>query len=61
MAQIAASESSQGARIDETNRELSMLKGEVQTGSPDWSSRWPDTRYGWRLCSSGSRFRWRCR
>ena len=32
MAQIAASESSQGARIDETNRELSKLKGEVQTG-----------------------------
>ena len=32
MLQIADSESRQGARIDETNRELSELKGEVQTG-----------------------------
>ncbi len=32
MAQMAASELRQGARIDETNRELSKLKGEVQTG-----------------------------
>ena len=32
MLQIAGSESRQGARIDETNRELSELKGEVQTG-----------------------------
>ena len=32
MAQIAASELRQGGRIDETNRELSKLKGEVQTG-----------------------------
>ena len=32
MTQMAASELRQGARIDETNRELSKLKGEVQTG-----------------------------
>ena len=32
MAQMAASELRQGARIDETNRELSKLNGEVQTG-----------------------------
>ena len=32
MAQMAASELRQGARIDETNRELSKLKSEVQTG-----------------------------